>query len=209
MMMTTVSLHTIGRTAIAIGGVTLAGVVSIMLFFTVGGVFGSLNDLCNAVEAILSAGLASALHRLYRPHSPRLSRFMLIAASAGALIATIGSILVIFEVTGWFLAALVSTFGFALIGLWLLGLSYVSARVGTWPRPLIQLGLVAGSIMTIGLLAGLGIPGRIDDPGSAAWFVQAGLLSWLGTYLLYPAWCIWLGRRLLSNRLDMHVAANA
>jgi hypothetical protein len=49
--------RTIGWLAIAIGGVTLLGVGTLMLFFTVGGIFGTLNDLCNGVEAILTAVL--------------------------------------------------------------------------------------------------------------------------------------------------------
>ncbi len=88
---------------------------------------------------------------------------------------------------------LVSTFGYALIGLWLLGLNYVGPRIDIWPRPLTRLGLVAGFVMSMGLLAGAGIPGRIDALESAAWFVSAGMVNWLGTYLLYPVWCIWLG----------------
>src|SRR6266498_5543567 len=85
--------------AIAVGAMTLLGVVSIILFFTVGGVFGMLNDVCNGVEAILSALLVWRMHPWLRSHAPRLSRFSLIAAWVGALIASIGSALIILDFT--------------------------------------------------------------------------------------------------------------
>jgi hypothetical protein len=56
----------IGGLAIASGSVTLLGIVTLMLFFAVGGVFGLLNDVCNAVEAILSAVLAWRMHSWLR-----------------------------------------------------------------------------------------------------------------------------------------------
>ena len=80
--------RTIGWLLIIIGGVTFLGVVSIILFFTVGGAFGLLNDLANGVEAILSAVLAWRMYPWLRSHAPRLSGFTLIAvvASIAAII---------------------------------------------------------------------------------------------------------------------------
>jgi hypothetical protein len=46
---------TLGWAVIALGGVTLIGVVSLTLFFAFGSFFGTINDLCIASEAILSA----------------------------------------------------------------------------------------------------------------------------------------------------------
>jgi hypothetical protein len=195
------SSQTTGRLAIAIGAVTLIGIVLIILFFAFGGFFGPLNDLSIAVEAILSAGLAWMLHPLFRSTSPQWSRFTLIAAWVGALIATIGSALVIFGVTGWFLAGLYSMFGYGLVGVWLLGLNYSARRHFSWPRRLVQFGLVIGITMTVGLLTGPGILGGVDAMDSAPWYVNVGQIGGLGWFILYPFWCIWLGRVLLSARL--------
>jgi hypothetical protein len=195
--------RTLGWLAIAIGGVALVGVVSLILFFTFGGFFGTLNDLCIAIEAILSALLAWMLFPAHRALSPRSSQFMLAAALAGALVAFIGSVFVIFDITGWFLAGLMNFFGYALVGLWLLGLNYLARRMDGWPRRLIQFGLVSGASMAIGLLTGPGMVGRVDDPELAPWFWYVAPVASLGWLLLYPIWSIWLGRLLLMNRLTV------
>lgn len=174
-----------------------------ILFFTFGGFFGTLNDLCIAIEAILSALLAWMLFPAHRALSPRSSQFMLAAALAGALVAFIGSVFVIFDITGWFLAGLMNFFGYALVGLWLLGLNYLARRMDGWPRRLVQFGLVSGASMAIGLLTGPGIVGRVDDPELAPWFWYVAPVASLGWLLLYPIWSIWLGRLLLMNRLTV------
>ncbi len=196
----------IGWLAIAVGAMTLLGVVSIILFFTVGGVFGMLNDVCNGVEAILSAVLAWALYPLYRAQSPLSSRYTLIAAWVGALIAITGSALIIFDFTGWYLAGLYTMFGYALVGVWLFGLNAAALWSFPWPRRLAQLGLLTAACMAIGFLAGPGILGSVDDVDAAQWFVNRGLLGSLGWMFLYPFWCLWLGRLLVSNSTTMHLA---
>lgn len=190
----TLPARSLGVIATTLGGVTLTGVVCLSLHFPLGEPFGLLNDLCNGIAGVLSAVLAVQLHPLMRAHRSRVGRLGLIAASLGAIVVGIGSALVIFGITGWFLAGLVSTFGFALIGLWLLVWSAYGLRSDAWPRPLLRLGLVTGLIMSVGLLALTGFPSRIDDPGVAPWFVSASMVSWLGSYLLYPIWALWLGR---------------
>jgi hypothetical protein len=113
MTTTTIPSRTLGWLASAIGGMTLIGAVSLILFFTFGSFFGTFSDLCIALEAILSALLAWTLYPVHRAYSPRLSQFLLAAALAGALVAFIGSASVILDITGWFLAGLMNLFGFA------------------------------------------------------------------------------------------------
>jgi hypothetical protein len=198
----------LGWLAITIGAVTLIGVVSLILFFTIGLFFGTFSDLCIASEAILSAILAWLLYPAHHAQSPRMSQLLLITALVGALVAFIGSAFVIFDVTGWYLAGLMNHFGFALVGLWLLGLNFLVQQSDRWPRRLVQFGLVSGAIMAIGLLTSPGIVGRVDDPELAPWFVNVAMaVASLGWLLLYPIWSIWLGRLLLSNRLTVQVAS--
>lgn len=208
--MSTFLLSSIGRIAIAIAVVAFFGLVFIALFYSIGEPFGTLNDVCVALGGILSGGLAWMLYPTHRSYAPRVSRFALAAALVGACLAAVGSGLVIFRVTGWLLAGLVTTFGYALIGLWLLGLSYSALRWLAFPRRLAQFGIVAGGVTAIGVLAGPGILAGTDAIGSAQWFVFASMfLGGLGWNILYAIWCVWLGRLLLSQRLDLKVATTA
>jgi hypothetical protein len=106
-----------------------------------------------------------------------------------------GSLLIIFDITGWYLAGLVSSVGSALIGIWLLIANRLHRGVPELPRGLIMLGTTTAIFMIIGWLAIVGVIARIDDPQLAPWYVNAGLLNWMGTYLLYPVWCLWLSRK--------------
>ena len=199
----------IGWLAIAIGAVTVLGVVSLTLFFVAGGIFGPLNDMCNGLEAILSVVLAWALYPLHRAQSARLSGLALITAWLGTLIAVIGSVLIIFDFTGWYLAGLYTMVGYALVGLWLFGLNYAALQSSSWPRRLAQLGLLTAACMALGFLASPGILGSVDDAEIAPWFVNFGMLGSLGWMFLYPFWCLWLGRLLVSNSAPLVIARQA
>ena len=107
----------------------------------------------------------------------------------------IGSLLIIFDITGWYLSGLVSTIGSALIGIWLLIANRLHRRAPELPPGLIKLGMTAGIFMIIGWLDIPCVIARIDVPQLAPWYVSAGLGNWMGTYLLYPAWSLWLSRR--------------
>jgi hypothetical protein len=191
------SSHAIGWTAIAAGVVALSGLAFLLLFFAIGQPFGTLNDLCIGLAAILSGVLAWMLVPVHQASSPHLSLLALILALVGALVVVAGSALVISGVTGWFLAGLYMTAGNALIGLWLLALSYSARLSHPWPGGLVVFGLVVGAILAVGLVAVPGIWRGIDAQDAAPWFVNAGFVGGLGWMILYPIWCIWLGRTLL------------
>jgi hypothetical protein len=154
----------------------------------------------------LSGVLVWQFYPLNRQHAPLPSRFALISGLLGACLVPIGSAIAIFDVTGWFLAGLVTTFGYALIGLWLLGLSHSARGWPAFPRRLALFGVVAGGIAAIGILAGPGIVARTDATDVAPWFVFSALyLGGLGWNILYTIWCFWLGRLLLSKRLALQL----
>ncbi|HLO17805.1 MAG TPA: hypothetical protein VK206_23445 [Anaerolineales bacterium] len=210
--MSTPSSATIGRIAIITGIVAIVGLIFIALFYALiesgGGLFGTLNDLCVASGGILSGVLVWVLYPMHRSYAPRASRFALASGLIGACLAPFGSGLVIFNITGWFMAGLVTTFGYALIGLWLLELNYSALRWLEFPRGLAQVGVVAGGVMVIGILAGPGIFAHTDAIESAQWFVLVALYAGgLGWKILYTIWCMWLGRLLLSNSVVLQVAA--
>ena len=167
--------------AVALAAVAVASFVSLVIFFAVGGPFGTLNDVGNGMLALLCAALAVELHR----------RGWIVAttlAVAGTATAIVGSFLVISDTTGYFLAGLVSAFGFALVGCWLL----VVSRSEDWPAS--RLARAAGAVMALGLVNAAGILQGLDDQDTApGWLLAAGI-CWGGTYLLLPLWAIRLAR---------------
>ncbi len=198
MIMNTFSSVTIGWVAIAAGIAGLLGLVFIILFFTVGQPFGTLNDICIGLTAILSMVLAWMLYPGHHAQSPLLSQIMLVVALLGAIVVVVGSALAIFGVTGWSLSGLYMAAGNGMIGLWLLALNYSALRDIRFPHGLVIFGLISGVILVLGLVTIPGIFRGIDikeyvlTPVNAIWWTSA--LGWL---ILYPIWCVLVGRFLL------------
>lgn len=190
------SSPSIGRLATAIAGVEIAGLVCIALFAAIGEPFGGLNDVCVGLGGALSGGLAWMLFSTGRANVSRPSGIALGVGLVGAAIAAVGSLIVLLHVTGWFLAGLVTTFGYSLIGIWLLATNIAALRTVAFPRRLAYLGVIAGGVSAIGLLALPGILARSNASASAPSFLSVSMYAGgFGWSILYTIWCLWLGRR--------------
>ena len=198
-MNTSNDLHSTGWVALATAIATLLATILIFLFYTAGGPFGTLNDIFNGVAGILSGVLAWMLSSQFRTGSSILQRVALIVAGIGALVVAIGSILIIFDITGWVLAGWYTAVGNALIGVWLVAFSTSMRWSNLLPRSLSTFGSIVGAIMAVGIIAIPGILMGIDSTDSTPGYMNLAYLGYLGTYFLYPAWAIWLGRTLLSR----------
>jgi hypothetical protein len=204
----------IGFVSISIAVVAVIGLVFITLFYSlsdgVGDPFGAYNDICVGLGGLLSGVLALMIFPIHRAYAPRASWLALLCGCTGAIVAPLGSALVYLSYTGWFLAGLVTTFGYALIGIWVLTFNYSTLRWISFPRSLAKFGSVTGWVMIVGILAGPGILARIDYMDAAQWYVLAALfIGGMGWNLLYTIWCIWLGRLLLSKKLILQVEKTA
>jgi len=178
-------------TAAVLAAVAVASCISLILFFVVGGPFGTINDLGNGTLAVLCGVLAFALYAPGRTAATTV-------AVAGAATSVLGSFLVISETTGYFLAGLVSAFGFALFGLYLVHLSRSE------DLPTSRSAFTAGAVMALGIVNVPGILQGMDDQDTApTWLLAAGV-CWAGTYLLLPIWATRFARsgalRLPSRR---------
>ena len=168
-------------TAASLALVAVASCGSLILFFIVGGPFGTINDVGNALLAVLCAALALVLQRRVRMAATTV-------ALAGTVVAVLGTFLVMSDTTGYYLAGLVSALGFALIGLWLVAMSRSENL------PAATSALIAGVAMAIGTVNVAGIIGGIDNQDAApSWLLAAGV-CWAGTYLLLPIWSIRFAR---------------
>jgi hypothetical protein len=171
--------------AFVVGVLLVLAVVSLALFYAVGGPFGTLNDGLN-----LAAGLASVVlvATTIQRGAPPLDLLAGALGILGGTVVSYGAYLVLTDSTGWFLAGVVSGVGGGLIGIWLLVRNRPGSARSRTPTGASHLGRLAGAVMMVGLL---GIPGwvsGVDDWAAAPWYVSAAMLSWLGTYVLYPAW---------------------
>jgi hypothetical protein len=198
MITNTFSSITIGRIALATGIAGLLGLIFILLFFTIGQPFGTLNDICIGLTAILSVVLVWMLYSGHHAQSPLLSNIALVIALLGALVVLVGSALSIFGVTGWFLSGLYMAAGNAMIGLWLLALNYSALRGNSFPHSLVIFGIISGVILVLGLVT---IPGIFRGVDTQEYELTIYNYIWwassLGYLILYPIWCVLLGRFLL------------
>jgi hypothetical protein len=186
--------------AITTGIAGLLALALLILFFTVGGPFGKLNDVCNGLTGILSGVLAWMLRTKFYGRLPFLN-YALILPLIGALAVALGSVLIIFDITGWYLAGLYTSAGYALIGLWLLALNSLVRQISPWPYGLVNFSMIIGIIMALGLLTIPGIVNRIDAWESGPWYINyVGQAGSMGYLLLYPIWCILVGRNLLLTQ---------
>jgi hypothetical protein len=193
-----ISSITIGWVATTTGIVGLLGFAFIILFFTVGQPFGTLNDICIGLMAILSMVLVWMLYPRHHAQSPLLSQVAFVIAIFGALVVVVGSVLAITGAKGWFLSGLYMAAGNAMIGLWLLALNYSALRGNLLPDGLVVFGLICGIILALGLVAIPGIFRGIDmQEYKVTLFNSIWWASSLGYLVLYPIWNILLGRILL------------
>jgi hypothetical protein len=194
--MVTDSDRLVAGMAITVGVVTLASVVSLAVFFAIGGPFGSINDWLIGVSGVLTGLLAFLIGRRGMAGSVPAGIVASGAAIAGAAIVVVGSALVITRTTGFVLAGFVESLGFALVGLWLVALGRSMSSAPRWPRRLPVFGIGAGIVMAIGFVVIPGIAMGIDDMASVPGWLWVGFIGWLGIFVLYPIWAIWLGRAL-------------
>jgi hypothetical protein len=191
------STSTTGWIAIATGISAILSIICLTLMYSVNQSFGRINDVLNSVIGILSVILAWMLYAEHYAKSPLMSQIALALAVVGAIFTIIGSILIIFGFTDFVLAGWYSGIGYALIGLWLAAFCYSLLRSDALPHNLVIFGIVVGAFMAIGLLGIPGIFAGIDSMESMPWYLYIAFFGWLGTYILYPIWTIWLGRNLL------------
>jgi hypothetical protein len=191
------STATTGWIAIATGVSAILAIIFLTLMYTVNQSFGRVNDVFNSIIGLSSVVLACLLFAEHHVKSPLMSQIALALAVGGAIFTIIGSILIIFGFTGFILAGWYSSIGYALIGFWLAAFCYTLLHGDVLPHNLIIFGFVVGAFMAIGLLGIPGIFARIDSMESMPWYLYAAFFGWLGTYILYPIWTIWLGRTLL------------
>jgi hypothetical protein len=188
----------VGQLFITIGIISVLGIVFLIIFFIgyfqdIPSIifFGPLNDISGSLEAILTAILASIILVTQGKRWLWLNLIGVVLSWVGAFIVTLDSLMagdIIPKTTASilriryefpsFLTVHDLHFGFGLIGIWLLIVIYQAFQTRSWPNHLLGLGLLPGFIMILGLAG--------NSP--------------LGFVILYPLWCILLGRWILQGK---------
>jgi hypothetical protein len=166
--------------------------------FTVNPSFGKVNDVFNSLIGISSVILAWMLYAEHHAKSPWISQVGLALAALGAIFTIIGSVLIIFGFTDFVLAGWYTGIGNALIGLWLAAFCYSMLSGDALPHNLVVFGIVVGAFMAVGLIGIPGIFAGVDSMESMPWYLYIAFFGYLGTFILYPIWTIWLGRTLVK-----------
>ena len=195
-----------GRVAVATGVVGLCSVASLIALFVVGQPFGTINDFGNATVGVLSGVLAATT--LSKRNESILETAAVAAAIAGAAIAVAGSALVISGTTSFFLAGNVSSVGFGLIGAWLVAVNG-AAGAERWSPRVRALGICAGVTMLFGFIMVPAVLMRLDDMATAPSWVWIGFVGWIGTFILYPVWSLWVGWLALAGARTAAIAEPA
>jgi hypothetical protein len=194
------SSTTIGWAAIATGAAGLVALASAILFPVFGRAFGAINDASIGIVGVASATLAMLVFPEHRLRDPQMGAIALALAVAGGSITAFGSLISAFRVTSWFLAGLYVALGDALTGLWLMLINHTGWGNAALPNGLVSVGLFTGAVMAIGLAAVPGILSGRQTERSAPWISRyVARAGNLGSLLLFPIWCIWLGRSLLDT----------
>ena len=187
---------TVGRFLISIGTISILGLIFLIIFFVgyfndISAIlfFGPLNDIFGALEAILTAILATFVLALQGRQWFWINSMGVFLTWIGAFIVTLDSLMaggLVSVNSGWVLRTkhgfppLLTThdlhFGFGLIGIWLLLLNVQAIQNRSWAMHLIGMGFFTGAVMILGLAG--------NSP--------------MGFVILYPVWCFWLGRNILS-----------
>jgi hypothetical protein len=162
--------------------------------------FRGLDDALVGVAAILGAGIAMLYFPLMSVQEPQLGLVGLGLAVLGAFTVAFGSALALTGAASWFAAQLRVSTGNACLGMWLIILNRWGDATDTLPNPVITMGMFAGAVMLLGIAAVPGLLMGSTTERNAPWISRyIGRAGNLGALLLYPLWCIWLGRSLLTG----------
>lgn len=196
--------QSIGKIALATGVIGVSTLIFGLIFTFAGDIvpiFYSLNDLFNLIMALMSGVLAWMLYFRFRENMTSLHVGLLILILIGMILAVIGFWMIAIKGTGYLQSGWYTNTAYALIGLWIISLNYTAWQNNLLSKGLSLFGVIIGVVMALGFSA---IPGMIQNIDSTYFMSpihygiwNASLAGWI---LLYPLWCMLLGRHLLKQR---------
>jgi hypothetical protein len=197
--MTDTFIRFAGYTGYANAALTILNIATIIIFFSIGGFWGKLNDGVSVLWALSFIPLAMVMYRLNSEVNPQVSLLAVIIGISSMLVfAVLQSLLFLgqlsFEQTESVVLSMTGVIGISLV---INGL--LAGSGGTLPSGLVWLTVTFGLGFVFG---GIGFwIGRQQHP--------VAVIGFLVTVLVGPVWAIWLGRLLLNGTLFAPAAAGA
>ena len=180
-----------GWSAYLSAAATIIGFITLILFFSEGQPFGTINDTASIFIGLAILPGFFALYKLERGSNPMLSLGALVVGSVAALIAAFLQTLLVFKVISGEQSGEIVTIAFGVFGISLAVFIYLAYSNKSFSAQLAIWGLVAGAgyaIVTLGFLIG----------GQEHPLTYVGALA---AIVGYPVWTIWFGKLLLSRKL--------
>ena len=189
-------LNFAGWTAFINAALSVANIVTLIIFFAIGGIFGRINDALSVFWALSFIPLLIVLYNINSEVNLPLSLFALLAGIAALLVfAVLQALLVMlrfgFERT---LASVLTSMG--ILGLTLIVYGILALNGEVLPSGFVWVTLVYGIGLIIGGI-GFWIGGQ-EHP--------LAIFGFLVTFIGGPVWAIWLGRLLLNGEIAPAVA---
>jgi hypothetical protein len=170
---------------------TIATAVTVILFFTLGGRFGKINDAVSVLQMLLMLPVSVGLFLLIHHGGAGLALLATVVGAIGMFIAAILQALLVFDVVKYEQTIAIVLAAGGAIGLWLLLANILALNIDALPSGLAISGIAVG----VGyILVALGF--RIGG--------QEHPLSYAGALLVivgYSIWSIWLGWLFTSGGL--------
>ena len=163
---------------------------------------GSVNDGLNALAGILSAILATVLFAIMGRANTPTGTILVVGTWVGAIAIAYGSWLIVTGRSGVERSGYYYIFGNGLIGLWLWSLNRRALQEEILPPGLARWGRVTAGLMLFGLPALVGILQVWDGNMFSPLLLITGI-SYIGIAILYPIWCLRLGRWFFSNQKEL------
>ena len=170
---------------------TVLGLVALVMFFSFGQPWGTVNDISSVVLALSLMPILLVLHQLHRPYAPFITFAAFVIGVLALLTAVVFQSLLIARIIAFAQTAVVVPVAFGLFGASLIiynGLAYSNEL---FPHGLAVLGMVAGAGYIV-VIAGFILGGQ-QHPLSS--------IGGLTAVVCYPIWAIWFGRLLLARKL--------
>ncbi|SRR5258708_15612738 len=180
-----------GWSALVSAVATILGLVTLLMFYTLGQPWGTINDITSVVLALSILPVLLALHRLHRREAPTVDPAAFVIGVLAMSIAGVFQTLLIMRIIAYAQTAVVVPAAFGLFGASLMVYGYLARANGSLPRRLGLLGILAGAGYVV-VIAGIILGGQ-DHPLTT--------VGGLTAVICYPIWAIWFGRLLLAGGL--------